>query len=331
MARLVALAFTLSCVLASPAGAAWHFQLGMGDQQPRMFSDPRFGALKLQHARVVTPYDVACRPSVQTQYLDAWLAAARGVGARPLVAFSFSTRHGQRWKLPSYGTYLSCFNAFRLRYPDVVDFNPWNEPNHSAQPTFRHPKKAAGFYNAIRAGCPRCQVAAGDLLDWGNLARWLARYRPYLRGKPRLWALHNYIDVNRRTSSWRGSSTREFLRLVRGRVWISETAGIARSGRYKEYDEGRQAEATRRILAYAGKSRRITRVYAYHWQAGCDEDRWDSAWFRSDGSARPAYRVIVKAIARQRGLTPAAAAALDPPLGREMYDACADEQSRTSE
>ena len=203
--RLALLTLAVMAAAATPAAAAAHFELGMGDQQSRMFADPRFAALQLKHARVVAPYDVACRPSVQTQYLDAWLAGARSVGARPLVAFSFSTLHGHRWRLPSYGTYLRCLKAFRVRYPDVVDFNPWNEANHSAQPTFRHPRKAAGFYNALRAGCPTCQVAAGDLLDWGNLARWLARYRPYLRGNPRLWSLHNYIDVNRRTSSWAGS------------------------------------------------------------------------------------------------------------------------------
>src|SRR5687768_15267340 len=121
VARIAAAALALAAVMSAPASAAWHFELGMGEQQAHMFSDPRFTALELQHVRVVTPYDVVCRPGVQQYYLDVWLAAARRVEARPLVAFSFSWRDGRRWKLPSYRAYLRCFRAFRARYPFVED------------------------------------------------------------------------------------------------------------------------------------------------------------------------------------------------------------------
>jgi hypothetical protein len=307
--------------LAPPAQAGWHFELGIGEQQSPMFDDPRFAALGLEHVRVVTPYDVACRPGVDQQYLDTWLAGAARTGARPLVAFSFSPRPGQRWKLPSYRTFLHCFRAFRARFPQVRDFNPWNEANHSSQPTFRHPKKAAGFYNAMRRACPRCTVAAGDLLDWSHLVRWLERYRAHLRGRPRLWSIHNYLDVNR-PRTWRTSGTRRVLRLTRGRLWVTETAGVVVSRRYARYDEQRAADATRRMFAFARRSARITRLYAYQWQAGCDPYGWDSGWFRSNGSARPAWRVVVVEVARERGLDRAAIEALDPPLGPAMHDTC---------
>ncbi len=329
LARLL-LAAVLACTcltLAATPASAWDFQLGMGDQQSRMFDDPRFERLGFEHARVVTPYDVACRPDpLQQYYLDVWLAKAKRAEVRPLVAFSFSLRDGARWKLPTYRRFLQCFRAFRKRYPQVLDFNPWNEANHSSQPTFRHPRKAAGFYNAMRRACPRrCNVAAGDLLDWSNLRRWLERYRPHLRGRVRLWSMHNYLDVNRRRS-WAASDTRLMLSLTRGHLWITETAGVVHSGRYSKYSEQRAVSAVKRIFAFGSASSRITRVYAYHWQAPCTNDRWDSAWFRADGSARPAYRVLVGKLARQWGLGRAATAALDPPVGPEMYDACEDEQ-----
>jgi hypothetical protein len=312
MRRLI-LTLGLLLGLAPQAQAAWHFELGIGEQQTRMFDDPRFQALGLEHVRVVTAYDVVCRPGVEQNYLDIWLAAAQRSGARPLVGFSFSSRPGQRWKLPSYRTYLRCVQAFRARYPQVRDFNPWNEPNHSSQPTFRHPKKAAGFYNAMRRACPSCNVAAGDVLDWSHLVRWLEKYRAHLRGRPRLWSMHNYLDVNR-PRSWRRSGTRTMLRLTRGTLWITETAGVVRSRRYSGYDEERAAAATRRIFAFARRSPRIRRLYAYQWQASCDRRAWDSGWFRSDGEARPAYRVVVRELARERRLDAAAIAALDPPL-----------------
>jgi hypothetical protein len=320
----LALACAASALGAAPASAAWSFELGMGDQAPRMFADPRFARVGFEHARVVTPYEVACRPNVQTYYLDEWLKGAASVGARPLVAFSFSWRRGQRWKLPSYRTYLRCFRAFLARYPQVRDFNPWNEANHSSQPTFRHPRKAAGFYNAMRRACPRCNIAAGDLLDWGNLERWFERYRPHLRGRPRLWSMHNYLDINQRRPWWR-SGTRRMLRMTRGRLWITETAGIVYRRRKGNYDERRAARMTRRMFDFANRSPRITRLYAYHWQAGCELEKWDSAWFRADGSARPAYEVLIRELVRERGLGEAALSDLNPPLGPEIYDACAAE------
>jgi hypothetical protein len=311
LALILALAPVLA--LAPQAEAAWNFELGIGEQQTRMFGDPRFQALGLEHVRVVTAYDVVCHPGPEQYYLASWLAAAQRAGARPLVAFSFSPRPGQRWKLPSYRTYLRCFQAFRARYPHVQDFNAWNEPNHSSQPTFRHPRKAAGFYNAIRRACPSCTVAAGDVLDWSHLTRWLEKYRAHLRGHPRLWSMHNYVDVNR-PRGWARSGTRRVLHLTRGRLWITETGGVVRSRRYSGYDEERAANATRRMFAFARRSPRIRRLYAYQWQASCDRRAWDSGWFRSDGEARPAYRIVVRELARERKLEAAEIAALDPPL-----------------
>jgi hypothetical protein len=322
MRRCTLLTLVLASAFAPPAQAGWSFELGIGEQQLAMFSDPRFVALELEHVRIVTAYDVACRRGPDASYLDLWLAGAERTGARPLVAFSFSPRPGHRWKLPSYRTYLRCFRAFRRRYPHVRDFNPWNEANHSAQPTFRHPKKAAGFYNAAKRACPRCNVAAGDVLDWSHLERWLERYRAHLRGRPRLWSMHNYLDVNR-PRKWRESGTRRVLRMTRGRLWITETAGVVVSRRYTKYDEHRAAAATERMFAFAERSRRIKRLYGYQWQAACDRYSWDSGWFRSNGSARPAWHVVVNEVSGERDLDPAAIEALDPPLGPGIHDTCA--------
>jgi hypothetical protein len=111
-------------------------------------------------------------------------------------------------------------------------------------------------------------------------------------------------------------------------MWITETAGVVHSNRYSAYSEQRAADAIRRLFRFAGRSSRVTRVYAYHWQADCDRDSWDSAWFRADGSARPAYRVLVGKVARRLGLGRAATAALNPPVGPEMYDACAQDEGQ---
>jgi hypothetical protein len=319
-----ALAVGAVCVcalaMAPRAHASWGFELGIGEQGVTMFSDPRFAALDLQHVRLVAPYDVACRPGVAQQYVDTWLTAARQAGARPLVAFASSWR---RWDLPSYRTYLRCMRAFHARYPWVRDFNPWNEANHGSQPTYRNPVRAAGFYNALRRVCRGCNVAAGDVLDWWNMRRWVLKYKRHLRGRPRLWSMHNYVDVNE-FRPWRRSGTRRLLRLTRGRLWISETAGIVFYVRAGRLGEKHAAAATRWMLSLPGHSRRIRRVYAYQWQAECDPHIWDSGWFRANGAARPAYRAVVAAIARERHLDAEGVKALNPPLWPGAHNTCAD-------
>jgi hypothetical protein len=296
--------------IAPRADARWRFELGIGEQGITMFSDPRFAALGLEHVRVVLPYDVSCRPGDAQQYADTWLATARRAGLKPLVGFASSWRSW--WRLPSYGIYLRCMRAFHARYRWVRDFNPWNEANHGSQPTYRNPKRAAGYYNALRRVCRRCNVAAGDVLDWWNMRRWVLEYKRHLRGRPRLWSMHNYFDVNY-FHSWRRSGTRRLLGLTRGRLWISETAGVVFYVRNGRVGEEAAARATRRMLSLPRHSRRITRVYAYQWQAECRPRTWDSAWFRADGSARPAYRVVVRALARERELDAEAVKALNRP------------------
>jgi hypothetical protein len=301
------------------AEARWGFELGLGEQGLEMFSDPRFTALGLEHLRVVVPYDAVCRPGTAQSYVDTWLAAARQAGARPLVAFAASWR---RWAAPPYRTYLRCMRAFHARYPWVRDFNPWNEVNHGSQPTYRRPRLAAGYYNALRRVCPGCNVAAGDVLDWWNMGRWVLEYKRHLRGRPRLWSMHNYVDVNARRP-WRSSGTRRLLQLTKGRLWISETAGIVYYVREGRLGERRAANATRWMLSLPTHSRRIRRVYAYQWQAECRPDVWDSAWFRPNGSARPAYRVVVAALARERNLDAEAVKLLNPPLWPGARNTCA--------
>jgi hypothetical protein len=171
-------------------------------------------------------------------------------------------------------------------------------------------------------------VAAGDLLDWDNIVRWYQRYRPHLRGRPRLWSIHNYIDINR-PRTWRASGTRKLLGLTRGELWITETSGVVVSRRYSKYDEQRAARATRRMFDLARRSPRITRLYSYQWQAPCDPYGWDSGWFRSNGSPRPAWRVVVEEMARELRLSRAAIEALDPPLSPAMHDTCKGAPSPT--
>src|SRR4029079_6054867 len=144
--------------------------------------------------------------------------------------------------------YTRAFRAFHRRYKRIRTIQPWNEANSPTQPTGpwrRGARAAALYYNAVRRSCRRCTVTAADVLDLSKrtMARWVHQFRRYAKGKPRLWGLHNYTDTNKPSGL-----TRAFLRMVRGKVWVTETGGIVyfrdASGRVRfRFSEGRAARA----------------------------------------------------------------------------------------
>ena len=63
-------------------------------------------------------------------------------------------------KPPSVRSFTRAFKAFRKKYPRVRLIQPWNEVNSPTQPTGKNPRRAAEFYNVVRANCRRCTVPA---------------------------------------------------------------------------------------------------------------------------------------------------------------------------
>jgi hypothetical protein len=285
------LAAAAPAVLCPPARAAAVNDpvIGVGEQSATVFADPYFAALGLRHVRYVVGWD-ALRSRWQRSEIDAWMAAAEAAGARVLLAFNVSRDVSRRHIVPTPARYRRAFLGFRRRYPFVREFITWNEGNHHSQPTARRPRLAAAYFDVARRACPRCTILAADLLDDDTLPRWVKAFRRHARTAPRLWGLHNYIDANR----FRTRGTRAMLRAVRGRVWFTETGGLVwrRGGIPLDESPAHAARATRWVFRLAALSRRIRRVYFYHWSFPANLDRWDSAIMDSQGRPRPAYRVL---------------------------------------
>ena len=123
--------------------------------------------------------------------------------------------------------YVKGFKQFRKRFPHVREFSAWNEPNAVEQPFARKPGKAATYFNALRRACRRCTIVAGDLKDGNTMGPYLRTYKKKVRGA-KIWALHNYKDATRKRKF-----TAEFLRTVRGPVWLTETGGLRNRGGLK--------------------------------------------------------------------------------------------------
>jgi hypothetical protein len=276
--------------------------LGIADQKPETFSDPRFRALGVRRTRLNTPWN-----SIFTEpdRLARWLNAARAAGLEPLVAFERGRGEpcpAQPCRLPGVAQYEKAVRAFRARYPWVHLLQPWNEANSATQPTGKHPERAAAYYEVVRRACPGCVITGADLLDSGNLERWLRRFRSALHGStPQLWGLHNYTDSNR----FHSTGTRHFLSLVPGEVWLTEAGGIVSfttaDGRPAlPYDEQRAAKATRYLLGLAGVSPRIRRIYIYQWKVDFRGNRFDAGLLDPAGRPRPALSVIASHRAQLR-------------------------------
>ncbi len=276
---------------ASREPAAQRPIIGIGEQGSAMFSDKRFVDLGVKHARLVAPYDTT-RKRIERDLVTVWLAEARRTGVEPFITFGHSRATPK--KLPSVAEYRAAFRSFRRMFPDVKVYAPWNEINHNSQPTFDAPRRAAQYYNVMKAECRACVVLAGDVLDQAGMVRYLNEYRRHLDGEPEIWGLHNYSDTNR----FRSTGLRAMLAAVKGEIWLTETGGIVKFGRGFPHDEQRAARATAYAIKQARKNKRVARIYLYNWTGSDPNARFDAGLIAPDGKARPALRVLRKALGR---------------------------------
>jgi hypothetical protein len=293
-ARLAAplLVLLAALALAAPAGA---LTIGIADQKPDMFSDPRFLESGIQFARRAVAWDALTSPT-QTAALDQWLDAARAAHVQPLISFTQSST--DRRALPTPERMLYEFRRFRARYPWVTDFAAWNEANLCGQPTCHRPALVAAYWRKMRLACPTCRILGAEVLDMPNMTRWVKAFRRAAKVEPRYWGLHNYIDANR----LRKTGTRRLLKATgHALIWFTETGGIvSRTNRRKvtfPESASHAAIATRFVFDdLVPLSRRITRVYLYHWNSEPGPKTWDSALIGPGGKPRPAFRVLERVL-----------------------------------
>jgi hypothetical protein len=293
---------TLALLLASPAAAEARYRVGLGEQSPSMFASPLWQSLRLQQVRYLVEWDwqrSGARPQV-----TAFMHAARARRQRVLVTFTAHSGcyDGRRYsrrracRAPSARAYRRAVRRFDDRFPWVRTYSAWNEVNHISQPTFGHPRLAVRYYRELRRLARRrhFRAMAADVLDTSNMQRYLRAFLRLAPGRPRLWGLHNYQDVNRRTSG----DTRAMLATVPGQVWLTETGGVVKFGGQWPYSERRAANRTRWMFRLArryehrrrGTRSRIARVFVYKWLGG--GGRFDAGLVNEDGTPRRAFYVV---------------------------------------
>jgi hypothetical protein len=294
---LIALACLLAIAAAPAAAQAAPPVIGYGDQRAEMFSDPLFTSLGIRDSRVVVEWDTF-RYADKTARLDAWMAAARAAHTRPLLAIEHSWTPGRERLAPTPAQYTTLIRTLRARYPEIRTISPWNEANHPSQPTARRPALAATYWRLARQACPGCTVTSPVYLDLATRSseRWLASFKEATNNRVRLWAIHGYGDLNRRSDR----HLAVLLKQLPGQVWVTEAAGWVAFGSAWRYDEARAARAITYTFALAHKYRaKITRWYFYQWRGVPKGTRWDSGVLGVDGRPRPGYAALKAGLARR--------------------------------
>src|SRR5215213_1366468 len=304
----------LVSLLAVPAAEA-KYKVGLGEQDSAMFSSARWQSLKLKRTRYLVPWNWARSASTRAA-VTAYMTRAHAAGQQVLVAFTARAGcfNGRRYskkkacRAPRAAAYRAAFRAFDDQFPWVSTYSAWNEVNHVSQPTARKPKLAVRYYDVLRreARARKFRVMAADVLDTSNLRSYLRGFLRRAKGSPRLWGLHNYQDVNYKTSS----DTRRMLATVRGEVWLTETGGIVRfaGSRLRKYSPKRAADRTKYMFKLAGKySRRraglrskITQLFVYTWFGEARGARFDAGLVNPDGTPRKAFSVVRKGVRGHR-------------------------------
>jgi len=305
LAALLALAAVLAPATAIAAATPEQagVEVGIADQKPDMFSDPRFAELGIRRARLAIGWDALTSPW-QTAELDAWLQGALANGVEPLISFGHSRT--ARRSLPTPERLKYEFRRLRERYPWVTTFATWNEANHCGEPTCHRPRLVAGYYHALRRECPSCTILAPEMLDMPNMARWVRRFSRELGFTPKRWGLHNYVEANRFTTR----RLHQLLRAAPGsEIWLTETGGLVRRDNRSTTDipEGPRhaGEVTRYIFDRILPSNpRVKRVYLYHWNAGPASVTWDSGLITPGGRERTSLLVLARVL--RFGLRPKA-------------------------
>jgi len=294
----LALALLIVALAAIPSGASASVSVGLGDGSFSAFGDPHFTTLGLKKARIIVPWNVAQKAG-DSLYLNDYLTAAAANGIQPFITFGVAAGSkcpAKPCKLPTVAQFRSAMRAFRGNWPALRTLGVWNEANQRAQPTFRHPDRAAQYYLVLKSLCRGCTIVAADVLDDPNMTRWLRDFRK-VAPKARLWGLHNYRDTNPRRGQHYGG-TKAMLDAVPGKIWLTETGGIVKfvlpnGHTLFPYSEKRANVAIGRLFNLAKKFRsRIQRLYVYHWRQDAFANRFDAGLLNSKGVPRPSYHTV---------------------------------------
>jgi hypothetical protein len=283
------------------AHAASSYVTGIGDEQARMFANPLYQQLHTKIVRYVVPYDAIVHPYSLDQAI-AFIHDAEAAHEQVLVAFYHSEYTPT--VLPSVSSYQRDVQRFVKLFPNVKQYEAWDESNRGNVPReFSSPSAVADakYYQALIRVCRGCTVIGLDVLDSYYIAPTLQYIAEFKREiyrletiMPKIWGLHNYSDVNR-LEGWR---TSDLVRALGGQVWLTETGGIVQFGSDFPNKHGsgltRAAKVLKFMFAVAAAHPQIKRLYIYDWNGGTSSTIFDAGLTNAHEQPRAGYVVVCR-------------------------------------
>jgi hypothetical protein len=305
MSRLTLLLPFLLAVLLLPAvaDARYATHVGVGDQNAAMFDQPLFQATGIKRVRYFVPWD-AVRHRTELRKAEDYVRRAAQDGISVTMHISTDDLRPGRGHLPTPAGYNDVVGRLvrDLRPLGVREWGVWNEANHPSQPTSKHPKRAAQYYQVMRQICRGCTIVALDVLDQRKVESYISSFYKALprnlRRTARVVGIHNYGDVNRRKSSGTTSIMRQVRKFVHApHFWLTETGGIVELGRNWPCSQSRAANRLGYLFTLLRKYHSsIDRAYVYNWfGVGC-RTRMDTGVVNADGTPRRSYQVLLNGL-----------------------------------
>jgi hypothetical protein len=304
--RLLPSLLVAGLLLAVPttASAKINVAVGIGDQNPSMFTDANYQALNIKKVRYFLEWNTVDQPD-ELAKAERYVAAAKAAGDAVFMHISTDDINSTpREPLPSVKDYKAKVGALvtKFRAQGVKDWGVWNEANHKSQPTASSPKRAAEFYKTFRGfKCKDCKIVALDVLDQKGVEKYIASWLKNAGSagkKAKVFGIHNYSQVNRRITAKKASNTypgtARIIKAVRkkntsAKFWYTETGGLAKFGGSFPCDKARQANRTKFMFEMIKTyDKDVERLYSYNW-FGANCVAFDAGLVEENGALRPAY------------------------------------------
>ena len=296
---------------APPRGAAStppHPIIGIGDDKPDLFTDPKFLALRIRNVRYDMSWD-ALSVSWQRAEVTRWMNLAKKDGLTVLVTIDHSRRvlfqrvaghskpvaFSQSRVLPTAKQYIAAFRAFRARFPWVKEFATWDETNYYGEATYNKEALVASYYRGMRSACPSCRILAAEFLDVPAkqavpMSTWATAFDKALGYQPGYWGFNNYEDANHLSTRARARCcARSPGRSGSPRPAGSSGATGSRTPASRRTPRMRRSSTVSCSHKLAMLSPRVQRVYLYEWDAHSVKDGWDTALVSYTGAVRESY------------------------------------------
>jgi hypothetical protein len=287
-----------------------------------MFTNPYFKALGAGSVRLVVPWDQEIH---RHSWVTSWLNEAKKQKRQVFVVFGVTCNKAHcsgRDYIGSDAQYKRGVRLFIQRHRWIKYYSAFNEPNEGSSRIRSDLREYTRRFIYVAKQCARrCtqvggEVAVGERVKRGGrdeATGWGRRFLRELKRQkgarytPKIWGLHNYVDVNRKQVTW----TKKWMQAFKGTIWFTETGAILnrpggkrgtkdspRSYSYPCIGTERCQNDHMRYLLGPMRSRlpqgrkRVQRIFIYQLYGTSLTDHFDAGLLGANGLPRLSYQTV---------------------------------------